>query len=314
MKIGAHLANGGVWASPDTIIPLGVRAEELGYDSLWVSDHVVVPSKIDESKYPYGPPGTFNPDASQNYFEAFATLAFLAGRTRRVQLGTSVIVLPQRQPLLVAKQWATLDALSGGRTILGVGAGWMREEFEALGMDTFERRGPATDEAIKLYRRVWTQQGDISFEGDVYRFSPLRALPKPAQSGGIPIWIGGHGRRSIRRAAELGDGWQPVRMNLADLRASVATLREMVTRYGRQPGDVTISAVVSAYAPGAGPSGTVQDCDLVGGPEEMAEKLRAYQSAGVEHIAINTFPRDSVTPMLEALEYVAREVRPLLGR
>ena len=312
MKIGVHVANGGVWASPETIISLGVRAEELGFDSVWVSDHVVVPSRIDESKYPYGPPGTFSPDTSQNYFEPFGVLAFLAGRTRRVQLGTSVLVLPQRQPLVVAKQWATLDALSGGRTILGIGAGWMREEFVALGVDTFDRRGAATDEAIRLYRTVWTQQGDVSFEGEIYRFEPLRAMPKPAQSGGPPIWVGGHGRRSIRRAAELGDGWHVIRMDLEELRAGTATLHEMLRQYGRRPEDVTLSTVLSAYAPGAGPSGEPREYDLVGAPEQMAEKLRRYQAAGVEHVVLNAYPRDSVRPMLEALELLAREVRPLL--
>ena len=312
MKIGVHLANGGVWASPETIVPLGVRADELQFDSVWVSDHVVVPSRIDESVYPYGPPGTFSPDKSQNFFEPFAVLAFIAGRTRRVALGTSVLVLPQRQPLVVAKQWATLDALSGGRTILGVGAGWMREEFAALGVDTFERRGAATDEAIRLYREVWTRQGDVAFEGEVYRFDALRALPKPAQPGGPPIWVGGHGRRSIRRAAELGDGWHAIRIGLDDLRGSIATLHEMLGRYGRRPEDVVVSTVLSVYAPGAKPDGGPQEWDLVGEPERMAETLRRYEAVGVEHVVLNAFPRDSVTPMLEALDLVAREVRPLV--
>ncbi len=312
MKIGVHLANGGPWASPESIVPLADRAEQLGYDSVWVSDHVVVPSKIDESKYPYGPPGTFNPDASQNYYEPFATLAFVAGRTRRVQLGTSVIVLPQRQPLVVAKQWATLDALSNGRVILGVGAGWMREEFEALGVDLFERRGPATDEGIKLLRAVWTQAGDVAFDGEIYRFAPLRALPKPVQPGGPPIWIGGHGRRSLRRAAELGDGWHAIRLDLDALRAALTTLREMIDRAGRRAADVTVSMVMSAYAPGTAPAGEARDFDLVGSPEQIAQKLRAYEALGVEHAVVGAFPRDSIQHMLEAIEFLATEVRPLM--
>ena len=313
MKIGVHLANGGPRTSPETIIPLAVRAEELDYDSVWVSDHVVIPSRIDDSNYPYGAPGTFTPESRQNFFEAFAVLAFIAGRTRRVLLGTSVLVLPQRQPLVVAKQWATLDALSGGRAILGVGAGWMREEFEALGVDTFGRRGAATDEAIRIYRAAWSQDGDVGFEGDVYRFAPLRLLPKPAQQSGIPIWVGGHGRRSIRRAAELGDGWQPLQMPLAELRAARATLHQMLAAYGRKPQDVVISMGLRAYAPGAGPDGQPGDSDLVGKPEEMAEKLRRYAEAGVEHAFVNAFPRDSAAAMLEVLELIAREVRPALS-
>ena len=311
MNFGVHLANGGVWASRDTIVPLGVRADELGFDSVWVSDHVVLPSRI-ESTYPYGPPGTFTPETSQNFWEPFAVLAFTAGRTQRVKLGTSVLVVPQRQPLVVAKQWATLDALSGGRTILGIGAGWMREEFEALGVDTFERRGAATDEAVRLYRALWTQEGDGSFNGDVYQFRPLRAVPKPAQKGGPPIWVGGHGRRSIRRAAELGDGWHAVRIDLEDLGTAVTTLHEMLDRYGRQPQDVLVSVVVNAHAPGTGPQGEPRDYDLVGRAEQMAEKVHAYLAAGAQYVVINTWPRQSAATMLESLEFFASEVRPLV--
>ena len=189
----------------------------------------------------------------------------------------------------------------------------MREEFEALGVDTFERRGAATDEAVRLYRAVWTQEGDVSFKGDVYQFRPLRAVPKPAQKGGPPIWVGGHGRRSIRRAAELGDGWHVIRMGLEELRAGAATLHELLGRAGRRPEDVTLSAVLSAYAPGTGPQGEPREYDLVGGAERAAETLRRYEAAGVEHVILNAYPRESAAPMLEALEFVAREVRPLLA-
>src|SRR5262245_45507322 len=149
MEVGVHVVNGGIWASPDSIVALGAGAETLGYDSLWVSDQVIVPSRVD-SHFPYSPTGRYPVDRLQNTFEAMTVLTYLAGRTSRIKLGTSVLVLPYRQPLVIAKQWATLDALSGGRTILGVGAGLMREQFEALGVDCFDRRGTATDEAIKL--------------------------------------------------------------------------------------------------------------------------------------------------------------------
>src|SRR5262249_19084766 len=155
-------------------------------------------------------------------------LAFLAGRTSRVQLGVSVLVAPQRPVLLSAKQWATLDALAGGRTILGVGTGWLREEFEALGAATFAQRGTALDEALRIFRTAWSQPGPVAFAGEVYRFAPLRADPKPVRAGGPPIWIGGHGRRALRRAAELGDGWDGVRMGLDELRAALATLEDLL--------------------------------------------------------------------------------------
>jgi probable F420-dependent oxidoreductase len=311
LKIGIHLANGGPGTTPNSIIELGTRAEADGYDSVWVSDHVVVPSKIDESKYPYGPPGTFSPDQSQNIFEPFGVLAFLAGATRRIKLGTSVMVLPQRQPLVMAKQWSTLDALSRGRTILGVGAGWMREEFEALQVDTFDRRGPATDEAIRLFRSVWGMPGDVSFYGQVYRFDPLRAMPKPHNST-IPIWIGGHGKRSVRRAAELGDGWHAVRISLADLAMATSWLRDMVGAYNRSVDDIVVSTVVTTWAPGSAPSGTPADCDLVGSPDERAAIIRRYAAAGIQYLVVGLQPRGSAAGLLESYDHFTREVLPLL--
>jgi probable F420-dependent oxidoreductase len=241
MNIGVHVVNARPWATADSIVSLGTRAEALGFDSLWVSDQVVIPSALQPS-YPYGTTRHYDIAANENFFEALSVLTFLAGRTSRVHLGTSVLVLPYRQPLLVAKQWATLDALSGGRTILGVGAGFMREQFEALGMDTFDRRGVATDEAIRLCCAAWAPGAEVAFTGEVYRCQPVRFLPKPARPGGLPIWVGGNGRRSIRRAAELGDGWHVVRVGLDELRTGVATLHALLERNGRQPAAVITSA------------------------------------------------------------------------
>jgi probable F420-dependent oxidoreductase len=312
MKIGIHLANNGLSATAESIVGIAARAEELGFDSVWVSDHVAIPTAI-SSVYPYGPPGSFNPDIAQNFWEAFAVLAFVAGRTSRIELGSSVIVLPQRPPLLTAKQWATLDALSGGRTILGVGAGWMREEFEALGFGhTFDRRGVATDETIRILRSAWTTPGDLSFEGEVYQFSPIRMVPKPARPGGLPIWIGGHGKRSIRRAAELGDGWQPLRMSVDELKSAIAYLHELLPRYGRRPEDVTLSLGVTAWAPGTGPEGEAKDWELAGDPDACADKLRRYRDAGIEHILVAGVRGGSTNLALAALDFLANEVRPRL--
>ena len=310
MKIGIHLGNNGASASASSIATLAARAEELGFDSVWVSDHIAIPTRI-ESQYPYGPPGSFSPEHTQNFWEAFAVLAFVAGMTTRVQLGTSVIVLPQRPPLLIAKQWATLDALSGGRTILGVGAGWMREEFAALGFGhTFDRRGVATDEAINIFRSVWTADGPVEAHGAAYDFDPVLMWPKPARSGKLPIWIGGHGRRSIRRAAELGDGWQPLRISVEELNGHLSYLRELLGRYGRQPSEVTVSLGVQALPPGTRSGVASEEWELTGDPDASAEKLKRYAAIGVEHYLVNCPRGSALTAMLEAYEYVAREVRP----
>ena len=312
MKIGIHLGNNGASATAESIATLAARAEELGFDSVWVSDHIAIPTTI-ESQYPYGPPGSFTPEHTQNFWEAFAVLAFVAGMTTRVELGTSVIVLPQRPPLLIAKQWATLDQLSGGRAILGVGAGWMREEFEALGFShTFDPRGKATDEAINLFRAAWTTNGPIEAHGEVYDVNPVLMWPKPARPGGLPIWIGGHGKRSIRRAAELGDGWQPLRISVEELSGLIGYLREQLNRYRRSQDAVTISLGVTALPPGNGSGGATQEWELAGDPDESAEKLRRYAAAGTEHFVVNCPRGTSMAGMIEAYESVAREVRPRL--
>jgi probable F420-dependent oxidoreductase len=312
MKIGVNVHNSQPWTTAETIAAIGDRAEVLEFDSLWVSDHVVIPERI-ESTYPYGGPGTFTAQNRANYFEPLAVLTYLAGRTRRAELGVSVLVVPQRPVLLAAKQWATLDALSGGRTILGVGAGWMREEFAALGAETFDRRGAALDEAIRVFRSVWSEQGSVSFAGEVYRFEPLRFEPRPARPGGPPIWIGGHGRRSLRRAAELGDGWQGVRMGFAELRATRATLHELPGRYGRAPGDLELALSLGLYAPGARPAGPPADADLHGSPAAIAEQLRRYAALDVRHVILQPQAPDGPSPALDAIEFFAREVRPLLA-
>ena len=158
------------------------------------------------SVYPYAPTGQLAGGAAQDYLEPFALLGWLAHATTRIRLGTSVLVVPYRNPLVTAKMLATLDRLSQGRMILGAGVGWLREEFEALAAPPFEARGAVTDEYLRLMRLTWTSD-PVRFEGTYYRLSAVHALPKPAQKAGIPIWIGGHTDAALKRAGTLGDGW-----------------------------------------------------------------------------------------------------------
>jgi probable F420-dependent oxidoreductase len=313
MKVGVHVANGRPWASADSIVDMGLRAEELGFDSVWVSDQVVVPSRVD-SRNPYAPTGQYDVEGNQNIFEAITVLTYLAGKTSRVKLGTSVLELSYRQPLVVAKQWSTLDALTGGRTVFGVGAGMMREQYVALGVgELFDRRGVATDEALRLFRLVWRQQGDITFDGPIYPFGPIRFLPKPAQPGGPPIWVGGHSRRAIRRAAELGDGWHIVDMSLDDLRAGVATLTEFLDRAGRQRADVTVSAKFRLYRTGTGTEAVPRASDLVGSAGAVAEKISAYRAVGLEYLVIDLTTNQTQVEAMDALEFFAQDVLPLVS-
>src|SRR5256885_3220308 len=157
LKIGCTLPTSGQAADPSALGALAQAAEELGFDSIWLSDHVVVPERIDSS-YPYSPDGRFPTNATQPYLDPLASLSYLAGMTRRVRLGTHVLILPYRHPLLTAKMIATLDNLSGGRFDFGIGVGWMREEFVALGLDerVYARRGAATDEQLRILKTMWT--------------------------------------------------------------------------------------------------------------------------------------------------------------
>src|SRR5207248_465496 len=178
---------------------LAQTAEELGFDSVWISDHVVVPQQI-SSAYPYSADGRFPTEPTQAYFEPLTTMGFLAGVTRHVRLSVAVLVMPYRHPLLTAKMVATLDNLSGGRIDLGIGAGWMREEFESLGAsnDIYEHRGSATDEQLRILKSVWTE--DIAgFEGRFYRFPRVGVHPHPLQKPHPPIWVGGHTPPALRR-------------------------------------------------------------------------------------------------------------------
>ena len=177
MHFGVGLPHFRRLASTEAIVTVAQQAEALGFDSVWVSDHIVVPRSA-------------IPRFGEVFFEPFTTLAYVAGKTKRVRLGTSVIILPYRHPLFMGKALATLDVLSGGRVIVGAAVGWLAEEFEALGIP-FTERGARSDEALKVMRALWTE-AEPKFEGKFFRFAGIRAEPKPLQKPHPPIWIGGN--------------------------------------------------------------------------------------------------------------------------
>ncbi|MFD1715843.1 TIGR03619 family F420-dependent LLM class oxidoreductase [Amnibacterium flavum] len=185
------------------LAPFAREAERVGFDSLWVSDHVLMPASID-SHYPFSRDGraTWSPDS--DWYDPIVLLSMAASATSRVRLGTAVLIAPLRQPVVLAKQWATLDRLSGGRTALGIGVGWLAEEFEALGVP-FRQRGALTDEWIDVVRAVWTGAPSAT-DGPHYPL-PAGLITKPAPEGGIPVLLGGTSAAALRRAAAVGDGW-----------------------------------------------------------------------------------------------------------
>ncbi len=222
VKVGCHLPMYGPVGTRDNVLTFARRIEALGYDSLWASDHVVIPYRI-APHYPYSPDGRFPLTADVPFLEPLTTLALVAGVTERVQLGTSILVLPHRNPVMAAKMCATLDHLSGGRLVLGVGVGWMREEIELLG-GNYDRRGAWSDEALAVMRACW-RDARTAHHGEFFSFEEIGVFPKPTR-GDIPILIGGHTERALRRVVQHGDGWHAAFITPAALAADLVASRK----------------------------------------------------------------------------------------
>jgi probable F420-dependent oxidoreductase len=248
MKFGIAYANAGPFGYPEPLTHLARTAEEVGIESIWTVEHVVIPVGY-ESKYPYDPSGKIPGPENVPIPDPILPLAFAAAVTKKLRLATGILILPQRHPIYVAKEVATLDVLSGGRAILGIGVGWLREEFQALGL-RFEDRAARTRESVQAIRSLW---GDTPepFEGRFFRWPALESNPKPVQKPGVPIVVGGHTEIAARRAARYGDGFFPATTfeertsgavrDYGKLRALFAVLREECGRVGRKPTDVEVS-------------------------------------------------------------------------
>ena len=281
MKIGLNLPTISNRTSREILSTVVDAAEELGYDSLWAADHIVMPREI-RSTYPFSPTGEFSVPQPSLLLEPLNTLAWAAGRTTRIKLGTGVLVLPYRHPLLTAKMAATLDYLSNGRVILGVGSGWMEEEFDLLGSD-YRRRGSVTDEHIAIYRAAWTQDNP-TFHGKHFQISDVWMEPKPVQKPSIPIWVGSAAPAGIRRAARLGDGWAPSHMSLEELERGVSTIADLRAQGGRTGAfEISFGASQVIFASEPQP---LSRSTMHGTPDQMIEDLVAWRALGVTHVRL----------------------------
>jgi probable F420-dependent oxidoreductase len=319
VEFGVSLPGRGPLAQPDQVLTIAVTAEKLRYSSVFVTDHIVLPASTARSTYPYSPTGQFPGGSRQDYLEPLTMMAYLARATTRLRLGTSVLVMPYRHPLLVAKMLATIDVLSRGRVILGAGVGWLREEFEAVGAPAFEDRGSVTDESLRLMRAAWTTD-PVVFEGRHYKVHDVHALPKPVQRGGIPIWIGGHTDAAVRRAGRLGDGWHPIGQRPPamvppdEYAAKAERLRAAAREAGRDPAAITLSLrVPMAVRPARAKAPAGERPLFQGTAAEVARDVQAYADLGVSH-----FVFDPVTPDLKAylmaMDRFADEIRPKAKR
>lgn len=293
MKFGVCLPNFGSAASKEAIMRLATEAEKRNYDSIWSTDHILVPTAESD---PYG-----------RTFEALTTLAFVSSFTKRIRLGTSVLVLPMRNSVFVAKQAATVDALSDGRLILGLGVGWLDDEFRFLNAD-FHNRARFMDEAITVMRTLWTQDHP-SFTGQFVRFSDIVFLPRPKQKSGPPIWIGGNSDRAIERAARLGDAWHPVGVTVERLERGVRRLKSL-TEAGRK---ISVSMRARVEFAKGGPREYLTSTGerrqiITGTTHEIIDTIERYRRAGLEYLVC--YFDGTLGKQLRQMIMFAREVAP----
>lgn len=289
-------------ADAQTNIKIAKRAEELGFDSIWASDHVIVPEKR---------LGTF----SEYFYDPFVLLSNIAAVTSRIAVGTSVIILPYRNPVVVAKMIATLDVLSKGRVIFGVGPGWMKEEFEALGVPV-QSRGRMTNEYIKAVTTLWREDAP-EFDGEFCSFSDIKFFPKPVQQPRPPIWIAGASKYAVARAAALGDGWQPTWVTPEDVESGIAGLKSIAKENGRDLENFTFSVrnrlkILSEKDTKTGSAKNENDdavFTLRGTPGEIREYINRYEETGVTHLVFDP-AADDVEEIFYMMKVLADEIIP----
>ncbi|HEY8491148.1 MAG TPA: LLM class F420-dependent oxidoreductase [Dehalococcoidia bacterium] len=300
MQFGLVLPHFRHVASPEFLRRFARRAEELGYDSLWATDHLVIPEAA-------------VPRFGATFYEPLTTLAYVAAETQRIRLGTSALILPYRNPVHQAKVLATLDVLSGGRTVFAVAVGWAKDEMDALGVP-FERRGALATEYLRLFRELWRNPRPV-FHGRTVHVEGVAFQPQPAQDP-LPLWGAGNSASAIRRAARFCQGWHPTRPTPEQVQEGRAYLRHEAARYGRDPDEFVIAArlplrLLDRPAADAAP--------LVGTPDQVVESLQRYRAAGVTHVVLDTFysapALHDQTPddVLRTAERFAAEIRPRLA-
>jgi probable F420-dependent oxidoreductase len=316
MNFGVATLTRGECATREGYVAVAEAAERLGFGFISVNDHIVVPGDI-ASRYPYSEDGLWAARTAGECLDQLATLAFIAARTERLGLLTSVMVVPHRQPVLAAKMLATIDVLSSGRLIVGCGTGWLKEEFEAVGAPPFSERGRVTDEFIDVFRELWTKDAP-SFRGAHVNFDNVLFAPKPARKPHPPIWIGGESPLALKRAVRAGDGWYPGSSNPQHpldtptrLGAATAELRRMAEGAKRDPAGIDVAYFVFwpvDWAAQVAADGARRM--LTGSSQAMADDVGALKGVGIRHVCL-TFQTPSLPQTLERMQRFAEQVVPL---
>lgn len=275
MQVGLHVPQVGSFARPEVVAPFARAVEEAGFDGLWVFDHVVL-QKEQGSRYPYSADGRMGFRPTNDFLEALTLMTYLAGVTTRVTLGSSVLVVPMRHPVYLAKVLASMDRLSGGRVILGAGVGWWEQEFEVLGVP-FARRGKRMDECLELMQALWRDEW-VNYRGEFYECIDWTCNPKPVQ-GRVTTWLGGESRQQMERVGKYADGWLATAKSLPTLERDFELARESAARHGRDPQSLVV-AVEGA--------GVIASAEM----EPLATQLAALAGRGVAHAICMVHPRE----------------------
>jgi probable F420-dependent oxidoreductase len=269
--------------------------ESLGYESLWIPEHPVIPVSM-KTEFPFTPDRKL-PEHYGRWADPFIALTVAACATRKIKLGTGICLLPEREPLITAKAAATLDLFSGGRLVLGVGAGWLREETEVMGAN-FGLRWKRLREMVEAMRILWTRK-EAAYHGDLLRFAAVRCEPKPVQKSGPPVLLGAHGAKAIARVARSYDGWMPLAQSPEELRHSLVQLRKLTREQGRNPDALQISPLLDPME--NGPSG---------------DSLKAYRDAGANRLILlsqKTVAETADGRALDLIRHFARVVELASG-
>jgi probable F420-dependent oxidoreductase len=313
MQFGISAPFRGPLSNPEDMLAIAQAADRLGFAYLTVSDHIIVPRKI-EANYPYSDTGEFpwTAEGAGDCMEQFTVMAWLAAVTKKVRLLTSVAVLPHRNPVFMAKSIATMDVLSGGRIAIGCGTGWMREEFEALGVE-FDKRGQVTNEYIEAMKALWTQDNP-SYQGEFVNFSDVIFAPKPLQNPHPPLWIGGESGPAMRRVAGHGDVWYPFASNpkfrLATpdaYRERAARVKQAVAEAGRDPASVTLAYNSPLHLENERQMDDGSRMPMTGSVSDRIADIQAFAAVGTEIMVVN-LTANNRQEMLDRMEGFAADV------
>ena len=288
-------------------------AEELGFESVLVGDHIVLPTE-GTNQYPYTSDGSFSRPTDEPFLETMTLLGYLAACTESIKLGSTVVILPYRNPVVQAKMFASLDVLTNGRMICGIGVGWLEKEFEILGVP-YDQRGPMSDEFLQIFKILWTEDNP-EFHGQFYHVDGIQFYPKPVQQPHIPIWVGGHTHRALRRTAKYGDCWHTTRQTPDFVAENLPYLRQQTERAGRDPASISISLKRSLHFTdiGLGEGNTVRTGGaMIGSTQEVIDDVYYCREVGIDQLTYD-FRVDGMDQLIQVMERLADRVLPVAQR